>query len=97
MTPVALATVAMLASTPVGAQNLKLPNEMLGTWCTTQDPLVEEKDGTITIKYERRQDFASALSLHRRRELYHKRTMAIDRLAACLEQQGTAMTKKAVR
>jgi hypothetical protein len=56
MKPVALATVALLASTPVGAQNLKLPNEMLGTWCTTQDPLVEEKDGTITIKYERRQD-----------------------------------------
>ena len=33
---------------------------------------------------------ASALSLHRRRELYHKRTMATDRFAACLEQQGTA-------
>jgi hypothetical protein len=31
-------------------------NEMLGTWCPTQDPLVEEKDGTITVKYERRQD-----------------------------------------
>jgi hypothetical protein len=46
----------LLASTPVGAQTLKLPNEMLGTWCTMQDPLVEEKDGTITVKYERGQD-----------------------------------------
>jgi hypothetical protein len=56
MKPIALATVALLASTPTGAQTLQLPNEMLGTWCTTQDPEVKEKDGTITIKYERRPD-----------------------------------------
>jgi hypothetical protein len=55
MKPIALATVALLASAPAGAQTLQLPNEMLGTWCTTQDR-VEEKDGTITVKYERRQD-----------------------------------------
>jgi hypothetical protein len=56
MKPIALATVALLASTPTGAQTLQLPNEMLGTWCPTQDPMVEEKDGTTTVKYERRQD-----------------------------------------
>lgn len=56
MKQIALATVALLASNPASAQTLQLPNEMLGTWCTTQDPLVEEKDGTITVKYERRQD-----------------------------------------
>jgi hypothetical protein len=60
MKPIALATVALLASTPAAAQTLKLPNEMLGTWCPTQDPLVEEKDGTSTIKYERRQDCSPA-------------------------------------
>jgi hypothetical protein len=53
---IALATVALLASTPARAQTLQLPNEMLGTWCMTQDPWVNEKDGTITVKYERRQD-----------------------------------------
>ena len=54
MKAIALTAAGLLASTPVGAQTLKLPNEMLGTWCecTTQDPSVEEKDGTITIKYE---------------------------------------------
>jgi hypothetical protein len=56
MKAIALTAAGLLASTPVGAQTLKLPNEMLGTWCTTQDPFVEEKDGTIPIKYERRQD-----------------------------------------
>ncbi len=56
MKPIALATVALLASTPASAETLQLPNEMLGTWCTTQDPVVEEKDGTTTVKYERRQD-----------------------------------------
>jgi hypothetical protein len=56
MKAIALTAAGLLASTPVGAQTLKLPNEMLGTWCPTQDPLVEEKDGTITVKYERRQD-----------------------------------------
>jgi hypothetical protein len=56
MKPFALATVALLASTPASAETLQLPNEMLGTWCTTQDPVVEEKDGTTTVKYERRQD-----------------------------------------
>jgi hypothetical protein len=56
MKAIALTAAALLASTPVGAQTLKLPNEMLGTWCPTEDPWVEEKDGTITVKYERRQD-----------------------------------------
>jgi hypothetical protein len=42
MKPIALATVALLASTPANAETLQLPNEMLGTWCTTQDPVVEE-------------------------------------------------------
>jgi hypothetical protein len=56
MKPIALATVVLMASTPARAQTLQLPNEMLGTWCKTQDPLVEEEDGTITVKYERRQD-----------------------------------------
>jgi hypothetical protein len=56
MKPIALATLALLASSPASPGTLGLPNEMLGTWCTTQDPAVEEKDGTTTVKYERRPD-----------------------------------------